>query len=333
MTNTFGFRHIRPLSRRAALCISVATLVTGLATATVNAQGLPEGVLNFIVPVAVGGGTDMTFRALAEASRPYLNRTIVVLNMPGAGGAIGLLNTLSKPANGLTMVTYSPDVFTLPIFSQVAFTAKDFKPVMLVNEDPACIVVSADSRFKTLEQFIAEAKASPGKISVGNSGFGNIWHMSASAFAKKAGVDLLQVPYKGAAETIQATLGGQIEAFVASPPEVAPQVQGGKMRILAVMADQRAKEFPDVPTLKEKGVDLSIGTWRGIGVPAATPDQAVKQLQDGFAKGMKEKAFIDFMGSRGLAIRYLNTDDMNAFVARVRPEFETLATEIAKTKN
>ena len=296
------------------------------------APALPEGVVNFIIPVAVGGGTDMTFRALAEAARPHLNRNIVIYNVTGAGGAIGLTQAAQKPGNGLNVNSYTSEIFTLGKFAPVQFSGKDFRPILLVNEDPACLVVPADSKLDTIEKFIAEARANPGKVSVGNSGFGNIWHLSASALAKKAGLDLLQIPYTGAAPTVQAALSGTINAFVASPPEVASQVQGGKMKIIAVMADKRSAMFPDVPTLKEKGIDLSIGTWRAVGAPAGTSDAAVKTLHDAFAAGMREKSFVDFMTTRGLTIRYLSTSELTDFIGRERPFYEALAEEVAKTR-
>lgn len=293
---------------------------------------LPEGNINFIIPVPPAGGTDLTFRALMEASRKHLqDRTLVVLNLPGAGGAVGLAQAALKPGNGLNLNSYTSEIFTLPVFQPLTFSGKDFRPIIMVNEDPACLVVSAESKIGTLEAFIAAAKANPGKINVGNSGFGNIWHLSAAAFANKAGIDVQQIPYNGAAPTVQALLGGHIEAFVASPPEVLPQVQAGKMKVVAVMSDKRSASLPDVPTLKEKGIDLSIGTWRAIGGPAGMSDEAVKFLHDGFAKGMQEKSFIDFMNGRGLTIRYMNTKDLVDFVARERPFYEALAAEIKKT--
>jgi tripartite-type tricarboxylate transporter receptor subunit TctC len=320
---------------RCLASLAFATAAMALApihSAFAQAKGLPEGNVTIIVPVAPGGGTDLTFRGLAEAAQKHLDRPIVIMNLPGAGGAVGLSQAANKPANGLFLNSYTSEVFTLPIFQPLKFTAKDFKPVILVNEDPACLVVAADSKLNTLEAFIAEAKAKPGAISVGNSGFGNIWHISASAFAKKTGIELLQVPYSGASQTVTALLSNQVQAFVASPPEVATYVESGKMKVLAVMADKRSPAFPNVPTLKEKGIDLSIGTWRGLSVPAATPDATVKVLHDALAKAMQEKSFIDFMNSRGLGIRYMSTKDLNDFVAHQRPQFEALATELNKTK-
>jgi tripartite-type tricarboxylate transporter receptor subunit TctC len=324
--------------RRGVLAGAAVALLAGLpGVRLAQAQqpkpsGLPEGVITFIIPVAPAGGTDLTFRALAEATRKHLDRTIVVMNLPGAGGGIGLAQAARKPTNGLYVNSYTSEIFTLPVFQPLTFSGKDFRPFILVNEDPACLVVAADSKLNTIEAFIAEAKARPGALSVGNSGFGNIWHLSASAFAKKAGLQLLQVPYSGSAPTVQAVLGGHIEAFVASPPEVSAQVEAGKLKILAVMGDKRTAMFPDVPTLKEKGIDLSIGTWRAIGVPAGTPDEAVRVLHDAFAKGMQEKSFLDFMSSRGLTIHYMNTKDITEFAAHERPQFEALATEIKNIK-
>lgn len=324
---------MQTIQRRRFLAGTAATLGAAAMPGLSFAQKgpLPEGNINFIIPVPPAGGTDLTFRALMEASRKHLDRTVVVQNLPGAGGAVGLAQAALKPANGLYLNSYTSEIFTLPIFQPLTFSGKDFRPIIMVNEDPACLVVAADSKVGTLEAFIAQAKAQPGKINLGNSGFGNIWHLSAAAFANKAGIDVQQIPYNGAAPTVQALLGGHIDAFVASPPEVLPQVQAGKMKVLAVMADKRSGILPDVPTLKEKGIDLAIGTWRAIGGPAGIPDEAVRVLHDGFAKGMQEKSFTDFMNGRGLTIRYMNTKDLVDFVARERPFYEALAAEIKKT--
>ena len=330
----FAFRYTRRTALAAAMA-GVVTLVPAQQALAQAQSALPEGNINFIIPVAPGGGTDNTFRALSEATRKHLpgDRAIVVLNLTGAGGAVGLGQAATKPGNGLNINSYTSEIFTLPVFQDgLTFSGKDFRPIILVNEDPACIVVSADSKLNTIEAFIAAAKANPGTLSLGNSGFGNIWHLSAAAFTKKAGIDVNHIPYTGAAPTVQALLGGHIQAFVASPPEVAQYVEGGKMKILAVMSDKRNAKFPDVPTLKEKGIDLSIGTWRAIGAPARTSDEAVKVLHDAFAKGMQEQSFIDFMNTRGLTIRYMSTKELTDFVARERPFYEALATEVAKTK-
>lgn len=193
-------------------------------------------------------------------------------------------------------------------------------------------MVPTSSPYKTLEEFIEAAKNNPGKLSIGNSGFGNIWHISTSALAVKTGIDVKQIPHDGGAPTVQAALGGHIDAFVASPPEVAQQVEAGELRILAVMADERVKQFPDVPTLKEKNIDLSIGTWRGFAVPKGTPKEAIQALHDAFAKGVETDSFKQFMESKGFGIKYMNTEQFQKFIEEQKPQFEELAKTIQESK-
>lgn len=294
---------------------------------------LPSGDVNDIIPVAAGGGTDLTHRALAEATQEFLNKNINIINVPGAGGSVGFAQAASKKPDGLSINSYTSEIFTLPIFQETGYKPENFKPFILISEDPAALIVSADSPYETIDDFIKEAEKNPNKIKIGNSGFGNIWHLSASAFAKEAGIEVKQVPFDGAAPTLQAALGGHIDGFVASPPEVASQVKAGELKILAVMSDERIDSFSDVPTLKESGIDLSIGTWRGLGVPSETPDEAIEILHDAFAKGIESESFQNFMKERGMNIRYMNTEEFTKFVDEQRPFFEELASEIKETQD
>lgn len=337
-----------------ALCLTVGLALTGCSSSTTDTNStantganqekpaqttemkeafeLPSGDVSILIPVAAGGGTDLTWRTVAESTKDILGRNIVVVNKPGAGGSVGLAEASRLKADGLHLSSYTSEIYTLPIFQQTAFTPEDFKPVILVNFDPAALVVPADSPYKTIEEFIAAAKENPGGISVGNSGFGNIWHLSAAAFAEKAGIELKQVPFEGAAPTVQAALGGHINAFVASPPEVASQVEAGQLRILAVMSDERLEKFPDVPTLKDINIDFSVGTWRGLGVPKDTPDEAVKIIHDAIAEGIQSESFKSFMQERGMGIKYMNTEDFTKFAAEQRPQSEELAKKIKETQ-
>ncbi|MFS0774949.1 tripartite tricarboxylate transporter substrate binding protein [Neobacillus sp. 3P2-tot-E-2] len=295
---------------------------------TEEAATLPNGDVNFLIPVAAGGGTDLTWRTLSQEVEKILDKNVVVVNKPGAGGSIGFGEAANYEPNGLNVHSYTSEIFTLPILQETSFSPDDFKPVLLANFDPASIVVPADSPFKTIEEFVAAAKKNPGKISLGNSGFGNIWHLSAFAFEESAGVSFNHVPFEGSAPTVNAAMGGHIQAFISSPPEVSSQVTAGKLRILAVMSDERLDKFPDVPTLKEKDIDVSIGTWRGFGVPKDTPDEAVKILQDAYAEAMKTDTFINFMNERGQGIQYMNTENFTKFVEEQRPIFEELAKKV-----
>jgi tripartite-type tricarboxylate transporter receptor subunit TctC len=170
------------------------------------------------------------------------------------------------------------EITILPHLGTAPADHKLFEPIMLVNMDPAAITVSVDSPWKTLKEFLDYAKANPGKVRMGNSGPGSIWHLAAAAVEDKTGIQFNHVPYNGAAPAVTALLGGSIEAVAVSPAEVGSHVVSGKLKILGVMSDQRPKAFPGAPTFKEQGIDLVFGTWRGLGVPKGTPEP-IKKIQ------------------------------------------------------
>ncbi|WP_035711285.1 tripartite tricarboxylate transporter substrate binding protein [Salibacterium aidingense] len=289
---------------------------------------LPEGDIQTMIPVAEGGGTDTTHRGLADIVEEYLDRNVVVNNVTGSGGSVGFSEAANYEGDGSHLFSYTSEIFTLPIYQEnTGFKPEDFKPLLNISHDPAAIVVSADSEYETLDDFIQAAEENPGQISIGNSGFGNIWHLSATAFEKEAGIEFKQVPYDGAAETVQATLGGHIDSFVASPPEVASQVEAGELRILATMAEERSEHFPDVPTLSENDIEISIGTWRGLGVPSDTPNEIVTKLEEAYSQAINSEEFEQFMDEQGMNIRFMNNEDFTEFVENERPRFEQLAQE------
>lgn len=154
----------------------------------------------------------------------------------------------------------------LPLLNQVRFSVDDFRMVARLNADPASVVVRADAPWNTIEEFVAEAKKRPDQVKLGASGVGSIWNLAAAAMAERAGAGFLHVPYPGSAPGLLALPGGHVDAGATSPGEAAAHVQAGKLKVLAVMSDGRVPGFESVPTLKERGVDLSIGTWRGLGV-------------------------------------------------------------------
>jgi len=299
-----------------------------------NKSALPSGDINTMIPVAAGGGTDLTHRGLAEVVEKYLDRNVVVNNVEGSGGSVGFSTASKFEPNGLHLFSFTSEIFTLPIYQgDPGYKPEDFKPLVLISEEPAAIVVSADSKYDTLEDFMKEAEENPGKVSIGNSGFGNIWHLSAAQFEKETGLDFKQIPYDGASETVQDALGGHLDAFVASPPEVASQVEAGKLKILAVMSDERIDTFPEIPTLKEQGINISMGTWRGLGVPAETPDDVVKALADAYSEAINSDEFKQFMEEQQMNIRFMNNEDFVEFVESERPVFEELAKEVKQTED
>jgi tripartite-type tricarboxylate transporter receptor subunit TctC len=243
-------------------------------------------------------------RAFAEAAKRHSPQPFVVLNRPGASGAIGMNEVLNARPDGYKVAVVIVELAILPFLNQIRFSADDFRMVARLNADPAAIMVRADAPWDTIEAFIAEAKRRPDQVKLGDSGVGSIWHLAAAAMAEKAGVSFINVPYPGAAPGLLALLGGHVDAMASSPGEAAAHVQGGKLKVLAVMSDGQVPGFDDVPTLKERGIDLSIGTWRGLGVRKGTPEPAVEALADIARKVADEPFFREALARSNLGLAY-----------------------------
>ena len=310
-----------------ALCAS-----TLLFASAAQAADYPTKQIELIVPFSAGGGTDLVSRAFADTAKKYLPQPMGVTNKTGGGGAIGLTEIATARPDGYKIGTGTSEINMLPHMGLVAFTLNDFTPIARLNAEPSAISVNAESPWKTYEELMAYAKANPGKIRIGNSGTGAIWHLAAEAFADKAGVKFSHVPYEGANPAVTALLGNHIEAVTVSPAEVVNQVKAGKIRILAVMADQRSPAFDQVPTLKEKGVDLTIMTWRGIMVPKKTPQNVVDILRDAAKKTTEDPAFKEVLTKMNLTSAYLDAPEFKAFVEKDNEFYKALMTKLGIAK-
>jgi len=304
------FPKRRFLTTVVAACIAM----TGFAS-EVQSADFPTKKVTAICPWSAGGGTDTILRGLARATEPFLGQGITVVNKTGGGGAVGHGAALSARADGYTVGMMTFEVLSLPPQGLVPFTYKDFDLLMRVNMDPAAITVPADAPYDTVAEFVAYAKANPGKIKVGHSGPGSVWQLAGGIFAEKAGIDLTFVPHDGAAPAITALVGKHIQAVSVSPAEVQGQVGAGTLKMLAVMSDQRDANFPDVPTMKEAGFDVSFGTWRGLSVPKNTPAKVKKVLHDAFKQGLDSPGFKKFAADSGLGLAYLNAEDWDKDLA------------------
>lgn len=259
-------RFLRGLAALSATA-SFAFGYAAMAAAQGNGNNFPNHAIELLVPYQPGGGTDGLARAFSEASRKHTSHSIVIVNRPGAGGAIGWTEVINARPDGYKLAVLTVELLTLPHLGLAKFNYDDFQPIAQLNADPAAITVKADAPWNTIEEFLAAAKKAPESVRVGNSGNGSIWHLAAAALEDKTGTRFGHIPFQGAAPAVLALLGGHIEAVAVSPAEVTTHVQSGKLKVLMVMADKRVKGFDKVPTAKERGIDLSIGTWRGLGAP------------------------------------------------------------------
>jgi tripartite-type tricarboxylate transporter receptor subunit TctC len=288
------------------------------------AQSFPSRPIEIVVPVAPGGGTDIVARAFAEVARKYLPQPMVVLNRPGASGAIGMQEVLNARPDGYKVGLVYSDLAILPGLKRVRFSSDDFHLIALLNADPGAVVVPVDSPWRSIEDMVAEAKRRPGTVKLGNSGPGSIWHMAAAAMEDKVGAEFLHVPFTGSAPGLAALMGNHVEAVATSPGEASSYVQGGKMRILAVMAEERAAGFPQVPTLKERGFDVSVGVWRGLAVHRGTPAPVAAALTEVARRTAEDLAFRDALTRASLTFTYADGDAFTALANRDREVFRQL---------
>jgi tripartite-type tricarboxylate transporter receptor subunit TctC len=293
--------------------------------ATLFAQGsYPSRPIELIVPAGAGGGTDVVARAFAEAARTRLTQPVVVVNRPGASGMIGHGEMINAKPDGYKLAIVFAEICIVPHLGQSKLSYEDFVPIARLNADPAAITVRADAPWTTIEEFLSSSRAKPGELKMGNSGTGSIWHLADAALEQKVGVKYIPVPFGGAAPAVLALLGGHIDAVAVSPGEVAAHVQTGKLKTLAVMADQRQKGFENVPTLKERGIDLSIGTWRGLGAPRGTPADVLAVLSDVTRTSVQEPVFRDALDRLGMGNAYADADTFRAEMKRDNERFKEL---------
>lgn len=240
-----------------------------------------------------------------------MGESIGVINVAGGGGAVGMTEGATAASDGYTVTLVTVELVALPHLGLAEISHEDYRPIAQVNFDPPALTVPADDPYDTLEEFLDHARENPGEIQMGNGGNGNIWHLSAAAIEQVADVEFEHVPFDGANSAVTSLLGGHIDAVPVSPAEVLPQIESGELKTLAIMDDERADVMPDVPTFEEEGVGdtPSIGPWRGLTVPADTPDEVVDVLSSAFMEGAEEPEFEEFMENNGLGMVVTDGDD------------------------
>lgn len=314
------------LSKLAGALLATAALWSPMSPA--QAQVYPSKPIEVMVAFQPGGGTDSLARAYAEAAKKYTTQPLVVYNKAGASGAIGLADVVNAKPDGYKIAMLFVEVTILPHIGITKVTQDDFIPIARLNADPAAITVRADSPYNTIEDFLAAAKKPNSDVKVGNAGNGSIWHLAAASLEEKTGAKFSHIPFQGAGPAVLALLGGHVDAVGVSPAEVAVHVQSGKLKILGVMADQRVKGFENVPTLKERKIDLSIGTWRGLGVAKGTPPDVVKTIEAFTKKAAEEPIMREVMDKLNLGYSYADGATFKAQMVRDNETFKQLVTKL-----
>jgi len=276
----------------------------------------PEKQVELINPFGAGGAADVQARKLADIISKDLGQPMVVRNVTGAGGAIAYNEVHRAKPDGYTLIWYSGAINTLAARNQVKFDYRDFEPIAGIGIETIAISVNKTAPWKNFKEFIAYAKQNPGKVRIGNSGMGSVTHMVPVLVGIKTGAQIVHVPF-GTGLAVAALMGDKIEASSQHPAEILSQIKAGEVRVLAVSSEKRIGIWPDVPTMKESGVDVVFDQWRGFAAPKGTPKEVVKKLSGIIKKAVQSKDWSDFTASVGSTPIYRDTADFANFVAGV----------------
>ncbi len=305
--------NMKPIFLRAARLLTTLSLVVAVPA---MADTYPSRTIKLVTPLAAGGPSDALARSLADGLRTELNQTVIVENRAGAGGTIGVGSTVNSPADGYTMVLGGKGtlVFAEGAYNLKYSVLKDLRPIALVAAAPAAIAVRSNLGVNNLQELIQRAKKSP-SLTYGTPGVGSVLHLAGVLFEQLTGSKLVHVPYKGLTPALTDLQAGTVDIVFANVASLAPFIQSGKMKVLAVIDDKASPQLPGVPTSTAAGLPgLVADTWYGVMVPAGVPDPVAKRLEAAVAATLKREDFQKNMQAQGFN---LESDPSAAKFARV----------------
>ncbi|HXU43700.1 MAG TPA: tripartite tricarboxylate transporter substrate binding protein [Burkholderiales bacterium] len=290
-----------------------------------------------VVPFPPGGVAELVGRPLAASMQPLLKQPVVIVNRPGAGGAVGMASVAKGPSDGYTILMGLSSISIFPVSDRIngktpAYELSDFAPIALVTADPTILVVRTDGPYKTVKDFVDAAKANPGKINYSSSGVYGTLHVAMEIFANSAGIRLFHVPYQGGGPAVTALLGKQVEASAQGPAAAIGQIRGGTMRALASWGTERLKLLPDIPTFKELGYDAEFYIWTGVFVPAATPPAVVSRLRNVVREAAASPDFKAAMDKVQTPIAYLDAPEFKKYWDRDAARLKGALEKIGKVE-
>ena len=274
----------------------------------------PVKPINVIVPFAAGGITDMVARMLEKSAQQHLGQPLVVVNKPGGAATIGMNELAGASPDGYTIGIVPMSVMLQPLYGPTRYhypTALD--PLAKVVSAPAIIGIRTDQPWQNLNELVEYAKKHPGEIKFGHSGLGASSHITGETFAQEAGIDIIQVPFKGDSESLAALLGGHIQVIVTTPSTIKEHVKSGTIRLLGVAEEKHLTipGFENVPTLKEQGFNVAFSFWNGIAAPKGLPVAEKAKLAAGLKVMINDPAFKKDMADIGMVVEYLGPDDFS----------------------
>ena len=302
------------LLRQVVCAASIAVAVAGPAFA----QGYPSKPIHIIVPFPPGGPSDFAARLLAQNLSPIVGQPVIVENRAGGAGTTGT-NAVAKSApDGYTLLVATVGAmviapYVLPKLPYDPF--KDFAPISNLVSGPTVLMVNSDLPVRSVQELIALAKAKPGGLTYGSTGVGQISHLNGELFKNLSGVDILHVPYKGAAPLTADMLGGQLSMYFATASDATGLADSGKLRALAVTSPNRMALLPQVPTMDESGLKgYSVANWNGIFAPAGTPAAVLEKLNGDISRAMSATEVKERVAAQGNSVVCDSTEDFAAYI-------------------
>ena len=306
------------MARTYLRCLWVWTAALALLSPALAQDGYPSKSITMIVPFPPGGVADIVGRPLADSMSRTLGVPVVVENKAGAGGGIGMGYVAKAKPDGYTVLLALSSISILPEADKVTGRApmyqfKDFVPIARFTADPTVLAVRSDSPWKTLTEFVADARKRPGAITFGSSGNYGTMHVPMEMLDASANIKMLHVPFTGAGPAVIALLGGTIDSVSSGPSTVVQHAKAGKLRVLATWGDKRLASLPDVPTLTESGYPVVFTQWTAMFVPTGTPEAAIAKLREAARTAVADPRFIAAMATVETPIQYLDAPELQRF--------------------
>lgn len=313
--------------------LTTALLATATLSCTLPATGqsFPQKkIVSLVVPFAPGGGNDILARALAPKMSQALGQTIIIENKPGAGGNIGAELVARSAPDGYTFFIASSQVTMNPFLGmKIPFNIeRDFEPIGLVASVPLVLVTNEHAPYKTFQEFQAYAKANPGKISYSSPGNGTPQHLAGEVFAKMNKTQLLHIPYRGTGPSITDLLAGQIQASFATYASVAPHIQSGKLRPLAIAGQKRSPLLPEMKTFGDYGMrSYDASLWYSLLAPAKTPADIVEKINQALVAALNDPAVSKQLAEQGFESQSSSPTELKAFITKELTRWERVIKE------
>jgi tripartite-type tricarboxylate transporter receptor subunit TctC len=296
------------------------------------AQGYPAKPVRLIIPFPAGGPSDIFGRGLAQGMAANLGQPVVVENVAGVGGVLGVDRALKSPPDGYTLGLNSGSTLSIAPYSLARLpydVEKDVALVTLVVRVPEVLVVHPSVPAKTLAELVTYAKANPGKVNFGSAGSGSITHLAGELLKAEAKIDLVHVPYKGAAPAVTDLLAGQVQMGIFDVPVLLPHIKSGRLRALAITSVSRSQALPEVPTTAEGGYpNVTSDNWYGLVLPAATPEPIRKRVHDAAVSALKSPQLVEQYAKVAGIASPGSPQDYAAFLAREQAKWREVVTAI-----